>query len=154
MDRTDVDSRKGVTTMRTAMTIDRIDRYRDLPVYSADGDKIGSVEHVYYDAQTNEPEWLAVGAGILSNRYSMVPLRGARFEDDRIVVPFTKDAVKNSPDVAPDAISTHLEKELYSHYSQHGEWAKEFGTMHRDTEGVTDPAYGEVRIRRWEWRPL
>ena len=141
--------------MRTAMTMDRIEHYRGKPVHSSDGDKIGTVEHVYFDVDRNEPEWLAVGAGILSNRYSMVPLRGARFEDDSIVVPFTKDQVKHSPDVAPDAISKHLEKELNSYYSQYGEWAREFGNEYRQpAQPMTDPAYGDVRVRRWEWRSI
>jgi hypothetical protein len=151
MDRTDVDEMKGVTTMRTAMTMDRIEHYRGKPVFSADGDKIGSVDHVYYNVVRNEPEWLAVGAGILSNRYSMVPLRGARFEDDNIVVPFTKDQVKHSPDIAPDAISQHLEKELYSYYSQHGDWARQFG---EDYTAPAEPVSGEVRIRRWDWHSM
>jgi hypothetical protein len=67
-------------------------------------------------------------------------------------VPFTKDQVKDSPDVAPDAISQHLEKELWSYYGQHGDWGREYG----QPEDYQEPArpvtgYEQGRIRRWNW---
>lgn len=138
--------------MRSAMTMDRIQDLRGTPVYSSDREKIGTVDHVYYNVESNQPEWLAVGAGILSNRYSMVPLRGAAFEDDGVIVPFTKDQVKDSPEVAPDAISRHLERELWSYYGQHGDWGREFSDQYREpAKPVVDPVYGDARIRRWSW---
>ena len=138
--------------MRGAMTMQSIQDLRGAPVYSSDREKIGTVDHVYYNVESNQPEWLAVGAGILSHRYSMVPLRGATFEQDGVIVPFTKDQVKDSPDVAPDAISQHLEKELWSYYGQHGDWGREYG----QPEDYREPAqpvtgYEQGRIRRWNW---
>jgi uncharacterized protein YrrD len=136
------------------MTMDRIQDLRGAPVFSSDREKIGTVDHVYYNVESNQPEWLAVGAGIISNRYSMVPLRGASFEQDGVVIPFTKDQVKRSPDVAPDAISQHLEKELWSYYGQHEAWGHEYGRPEDFREPavpVTEPAYEQSRIRRWQW---
>jgi uncharacterized protein YrrD len=136
--------------MRSAMTMDRIQDFRGTPVFSTDREKIGSVDHVYYNVETNEPEWLAIGSGILSNRYVMVPVRGASFEKDGVIVPFTKDQAKNSPDVAPDAISRHLEKELWSYYGQHGTWGQEYGHDFREpAQPVSDVE--DSRIRRWQW---
>jgi PRC-barrel domain len=146
----------------------RIEHLRGKPVYSSERDRIGAVEHVYYNVENNEPEWLAIGAGVLSHRYSMVPLRGATFEDEGVIVPFTKDQVKNSPDVMPDAISQHLEKELWSYYGQHGDWARDeqqAGGYQQPATGyqqpatgyeqparpVHDPEYEQSRIRRWQW---
>jgi sporulation protein YlmC with PRC-barrel domain len=139
--------------MRSAMTMDRIQDLRGAPVFSSDREKIGTVDHVYYNVESNQPEWLAVGAGILSHRYSMVPLRGATFEQDGVIVPFTKDQVKDSPDVAPDAISQHLEKELWSYYGQHGDWGREYGLPDylEPARPVTEPGYEQGRIRRWNW---
>jgi hypothetical protein len=48
--------------------------------------------------------------GFLSTKSTVVPLHEATFEQDRIVVPFTNDQIRNAPDVAPDAISQHLEQ--------------------------------------------
>jgi sporulation protein YlmC with PRC-barrel domain len=161
MHRTDVDLTEGSeTSMRSdTQTMEQIQQLRGAPVYSRDRDKIGTVEHVYFDVERNEPQWLAVGAGILSNRYSMVPLRGATFEQDGVFVPFTKDQVKNSPDVMPDAISQHLEKELWSYYGEHGDWGREAHSGYQQPTGgyeqparpVHDPEYEQSRIRRWEW---
>jgi PRC-barrel domain len=136
--------------------MDRIQDLRGAPVFSNEREKIGTVDHVYYNVETNEPEWLAVGAGILTNRYVMVPLRGATFERDGMIVPFTKDQVKHSPDVAPDAISRHLEKDLWSYYGQHGDWAREFGRDSEYSRDYTQPAqpvsgYEDSRLRRWQW---
>ncbi|HEX2026056.1 MAG TPA: PRC-barrel domain-containing protein [Actinomycetota bacterium] len=142
------------------MTMEQVQQLRGRPVYSRERDKIGTVEHVYYDVERNEPQWLAVGAGILSNRYSMVPLRGASFEQDGVIVPFTKDQVKGSPDVMPDAISQHLEKELWSYYGQHGDWSRDEqhvgyqqpGTAYQQpAQPVQDYGYEQSRIRRWQW---
>jgi sporulation protein YlmC with PRC-barrel domain len=140
--------------MRSAMTMDRIQDLRGAPVYSSDREKIGTVDHVYYNVESNQPEWLAVGAGILSNRYSMVPLRGASYEEDGVIVPFTKDQVKNSPDVAPDAISKHVEKDLWSYYGQHGQWGREHSQpeyLSEPARPVSEPEYEQSRIRRWHW---
>jgi hypothetical protein len=136
------------------MTMERFRDLRGAPVYSSERERIGSVDHVYYNVETNEPEWLALGAGILSNRYSMVPLRGASFERDGLIVPFTKDQVKDSPDVAPDAISQHLEQELWAYYGQHGDWGREYGRpedYQQPARPVPDPEFERSRIRRWNW---
>jgi hypothetical protein len=68
--------------------------------------------------------------------------------------------VKNSPDVMPDAISQHLEKDLWSYYGEHGDWSRE--AQHsgyqqpatgyqQPARPVHDPEYEQSRIRRWEW---
>lgn len=146
--------------MRSAMTKDRLQELRGAPVYSRDREKIGSVEDLYFDVQTGEPEWLAVGAGILSTKHKLVPLSGATFEDDGVIVPFTKEHVKSAPDVMPDAISPHLERELWSYFGQLGNGQFGNGGTGRETAGyagtdqaVEDPMY-VIRIRRWEWEPV
>jgi uncharacterized protein YrrD len=142
--------------------MDRMQDLRGAPVYSSERERIGSVEHVYFNVQSNEPEWLAVGAGILSNRYSMVPLRGAAVEQDGIIVPFTKDQVKDSPDVAPDAISEHLERELWTYYGRHADWGQQLGPEYgpeyqqpaqpgQHTGYEQGPGDEQGRVRRWQW---
>jgi hypothetical protein len=140
--------------MRSQMTIERFQDLRGAPVFSSERERIGSVEHVYYNVESNEPEWLAIGAGILSNRFLMVPLRGASFGEDGVIVPFTKEQVKNSPDVAPDAISQPLERELWAYYGQHGNWGQEYGQpadFREPAQPVSEPEFGQSRIRRWNW---
>jgi uncharacterized protein YrrD len=130
--------------MRTAMTRERLEEIRGTPVYSGDREKIGTVEDVYFDVPSGQPEWIAVGAGILSSHHTLVPMRGASFEEDGLIVPFTKEQVKEAPEVMPDAISPHLENEMLTYYRQQGEWGREYG------DPIREPA-AEIRIRRWYW---
>ena len=46
-------------------------------VFGADGDKIGTIEEIYLDAETNEPEWALVNTGLFGTKSTFVPLREA-----------------------------------------------------------------------------
>ena len=135
--------------MRSTATMERIENLRGAPVYSTDREKIGTVENVFYDVETNEPRWLAISGGFLSTASTVVPLHEAAFEQEHIVVPFTKDQIRNAPDVTPDAISQHLEQQLFKYYGLEGR-----ATQLREpaTAGRGAPEYEQVRYRRWEWQ--
>ncbi len=86
-------------------------------VYDSDGDKVGTIDEVYLDAQTGDPEWLAVKTGLFGLKQSFVPLRGAEIGTDRVVVPFDKARVKDAPKIDPDGQLSHREEdELYTYY--------------------------------------
>ncbi len=85
-------------------------------VVSNDGEKVGTVEEIYLDQQTNQPEWALVKTGMTGGS-SFVPLAGASLEPDALRVPQTKEIVKGSPDVMADGeLSQQEEAELYSYY--------------------------------------
>jgi stress response protein YsnF len=98
------------------MTMDRLEQLRGAPVLDTSGEKIGSVEEVFYDEQTNRPEWIGIGTGFLGTKRVLVPLEGASVEGDQITVRYSKDQVKDSPDIDSDEISQERERELYSYY--------------------------------------
>lgn len=83
------------------------------------GDKVGTIDEIYVDDATGQPEWLAVKTGMFGSKLSFVPLQGATRKDDALCVPFSKDLVKDAPKVDPDG---HLEPEeedrLYRHYGR------------------------------------
>ena len=86
-------------------------------VYETDGTKIGSAADVYLDAQTGDPEWVAVKTGLFGTKQSFVPLDRAKLEGDRIIVAFGKDQVKDAPRIDPDGrLSPAEEDELYTYY--------------------------------------
>jgi uncharacterized protein (TIGR02271 family) len=94
-----------------------ITSWRGQKLVSQDGDKIGTIDEVYVDEQTGEPEWLAVSTGLFGSRVSFVPLVEARREGDDVRVPFSKDQVKDSPNADADgSLSQHEESRLYRHY--------------------------------------
>ncbi|WP_144659227.1 DUF2382 domain-containing protein [Paenarthrobacter nicotinovorans] len=90
-------------------------------VIDSEGAKIGSIGQVYVDDDTSRPSWVTVKTGLFGTSESFVPLEGARTDGSDIVVPYTKDKVKDAPRVEPDG---HLEIEeedrLYSYYELAG----------------------------------
>ena len=102
--------------MQETLTIERLDTMRGTPVMSSDGDTIGNVEEIFYDEQTRQPEWIGIGTGFFGTKRVLVPVQGADVRDDAFYVPYSKDQVKNSPDVDSDEISQATEAELYSYY--------------------------------------
>jgi uncharacterized protein (TIGR02271 family) len=96
---------------------DRILDYRGQNLCDRSGDKIGSVEEIYLDAETNEPEWALVHTGLFGTKRTFVPLRDASETDGTLTVPYDKAQVKDAPKVeANGQLSQREESDLYSHY--------------------------------------
>jgi uncharacterized protein (TIGR02271 family) len=113
-------------------------------MYSDDGDKIGRVGQVYLDDYSQQPQWLTVNTGLFGTNESFVPIDRAEFSGDRVTVPFSKDHVKDAPNVAADGhISIEEEQALYRHYgldygtSTHADTGKKSARVGRDTSGAT-----------------
>ncbi|MEV8503614.1 PRC and DUF2382 domain-containing protein [Actinoplanes sp. NPDC051475] len=99
------------------ITRNDIPKLYGMDVYETDGGKIGSTDEVYLDAETGEPEWLAVKTGLFGTKQSFIPLQRAEVGGDRIVVPFDKSTVKDAPRIDPDGrLSPDEEDELYRYY--------------------------------------
>jgi hypothetical protein len=95
---------------------------RGTDVYSADGEKIGSVEEIYYDDQSGEPEWVGLGTGFLGMKRKVVPVEGLRREGDHLQVPFTKERIQNEPEYDfEEMISNEAESALCSYFGLPGE---------------------------------
>jgi uncharacterized protein (TIGR02271 family) len=86
--------------------------------YGDDGEKIGKVGQLFLDDQTGQPEFVTVNTGLFGTSESFVPVADATFNGDRLVVPFSKDKVKDAPNV--DLDGRHLdeseEQRLYEYY--------------------------------------
>src|SRR5215203_5882346 len=86
-------------------------------MYSAEGDKIGRVGQVYLDDSSQQPQWLTVNTGLFGTNETFVPVDEAEFFGDRVTVPFSKDRVKDAPNVPGDGhISIEEEQALYEYY--------------------------------------
>jgi uncharacterized protein (TIGR02271 family) len=91
--------------------------WRGRDVVDNDGSKIGKLEEVYLDTDSGRPEWATVNTGLLGTKQSFVPLSEASPASDKVVVPYSKDQVKDAPSVDPDGeLSTDEEQRLYRHY--------------------------------------
>ena len=122
-------------------------------VYGSDGEKIGTVGQAYLDDESGRPEWVTVRTGLFGTKETFVPVTGADTTGQGLTVPFTKEQVKDAPNV--DAEQGHLspqeEERLYSHYgrgSDYSEWrdrsgyatnggSADRGTVGHDTSGPT-----------------
>jgi hypothetical protein len=91
--------------------------WRGGSLLAGDGDRIGTIEEIYLDADTNEPEWALVNTGMFQTKRSFVPLRDATAAEGGASVPFEKGMVKEAPRLDPDGqLSKREEAELYRHY--------------------------------------
>ncbi|MDQ3766590.1 MAG: PRC and DUF2382 domain-containing protein [Actinomycetota bacterium] len=85
-------------------------------VTSSDGSKIGAVEEIYLDQETDQPEWVLVKTGMMGGS-RFVPLAQASMDGDNVTVPYDGQKVKDSPDVMADGeLSQEEEAELYRYY--------------------------------------
>jgi uncharacterized protein (TIGR02271 family) len=91
--------------------------WRGQTLFGSDGEKIGSIEEIYLDAETNQPEWALVNTGLFGTKRSFVPLQQAGSGEDGVRVPYDKSTVKDAPSMDPDGrLSQSEEAELYRHY--------------------------------------
>jgi uncharacterized protein (TIGR02271 family) len=89
----------------------------DRQLLGADGEKIGKIGGVYVDRQTGEPKFLTVKTGLFGSNVSFVPIEQATEEGDEVSVPYTKDQIKDAPNVDPDGeISPQEERRIFEHY--------------------------------------
>jgi uncharacterized protein (TIGR02271 family) len=85
--------------------------------YGSDGDKIGKVEQVFLDDNTEEVTFVTVNTGLFGTKESFVPVDGAQQDGDRLVLPYTKEVVKDAPNVDADQhLSPAEEEEIYRYY--------------------------------------
>ena len=91
--------------------------WRGRTAVDRDGQKIGKIDEIYLDQETNKPEWALVNTGLFGTKSSFVPLAGASAAGDDVKIGFAKDQVKDAPGVEPEGeLSQQEEKTLYDHY--------------------------------------
>ena len=82
-----------------------------------DGGKLGKIEEIYLDAKTQQPEWALIQTGMFGGNSSFMPLAGATSDGDDVMAPYTKEQVKDAPQLDADGeLSQSDESALYSHY--------------------------------------
>jgi sporulation protein YlmC with PRC-barrel domain len=83
-----------------------------------DGEKIGKLEDVYVDVETDEPQFATVKEGVIGRHLTFVPLGGLKVGPDALQVPVSKDQVKDAPNIElrGEELSQADESALYHHY--------------------------------------
>ena len=94
-----------------------VTNWRGLDMVDSYGDRIGKVDDVYLDVETDEPEWALVHTGMFGTKSTFVPIANARADADALTVPFSKDQVKDAPKADPGVeLGQDEEAALYRHY--------------------------------------
>ena len=102
--------------MQSTLTKDRLLQMRGQPVYGANHEKLGGIQEIYLDKDTQEPEWIGLSSGLFGNKHTVVPLEEATVEGDGITVPYAKDLLQKTPDIQGNEIDEETEAELYRCY--------------------------------------
>jgi hypothetical protein len=82
------------------------------------GERIGKLETVYFDVETEEPQFGTVKEGFFGRHLTFVPLIGITIGPDNLQIPVTTEQVKNAPNIALQGgeLSQPDESALYHHY--------------------------------------
>ena len=83
-----------------------------------DGEKIGRLEDVYVDVETDEPMFGTVKEGLIGRHLTFVPLAGITIGPDNLQVGVSREQVKSAPNIElhGDELSADDESALYHHY--------------------------------------
>ena len=81
--------------------IDTVRSWQGATMVDADGDKVGTIESIYVDDQSGEPEWALVNTGLFGTKSSFVPLAQATDAGDQVQVPYDKQLIKEAPGSTP-----------------------------------------------------
>ena len=125
--------------------LDTVRTWEGRTLVDRDGGRIGSIDAIYLDDQTGQPEWALVNTGLFGTKSSFVPLAQATQTDQDVRVPYDKQLVKDAPRVDPDGhLSEAEERQLWRHYgldydrrTTDGRPATGPDAVGRDTSGPT-----------------
>jgi uncharacterized protein YrrD len=82
------------------------------------GDKIGKLEDVYVDVETDVPQFATVKEGFIGRHLTFVPLGGIKVGADELLVAVTKEQVEAAPNLEQhgEELSQADESSLYHHF--------------------------------------
>ena len=97
---------------------ENIAEWRGKVLVDRDGDKIGKLEDVYVDVETDEPIFGTVREGRFRRHLTFVPLGGITIGPESLEVAVSKEHVKEAPNIEIDGgeLSQQDESVLYHHY--------------------------------------
>src|ERR1044071_5234504 len=83
-----------------------------------EGEKIGKLQDVYVDVETDEPQFGTVKEGLIGRHLTFVPLSGIKVGPDSLQVAVSKERVKDAPNIEQhgEELSQADESILYRHY--------------------------------------
>ena len=112
------------TTAAGGFPAEDITAWRGQDVLDPEGEKLGKLEELYYDGETDAPLFIAVKSGLVGKKLTLIPLAGASVSPDYVRVAHTKSAVKDAPSFGTDTeLSVEDETTVY------GAWGLQYAPV-------------------------
>jgi uncharacterized protein (TIGR02271 family) len=130
--------------------VDTVRSWQGATMVDRDGDRVGTIEDIYADDQSGQPEWALVNTGLFGTRSTFVPLAQANPAGDDVQVPYEKQLIKDAPRIDPDQhLSEAEEQQLWRHYGlDYSADYTDTAAQARATEEVDLPGGGEAGYDR------
>jgi uncharacterized protein (TIGR02271 family) len=128
-------------------SIDTVQSWQGRTMVDPAGDKLGTIDAIYLDDETGQPEWATVTSGLFGTKTAFVPIAQAQDIGDSVQVPYDKAQVKNAPSMAADgSLSQDEEAALYRHYGlDYSEHRSDSGLPAEERDRDGDGVYDDVQ---------
>jgi uncharacterized protein (TIGR02271 family) len=98
-------------------SIDTVRGWQGRTMVDPAGDELGTIDAVYLDDGTGQPEWATVTNGRFTAKAAFVPLAQAQPIGDRVQVPYDRQQVTDAPSMpAGGSLPQDEQAQLYRHY--------------------------------------
>ena len=121
--------------------------WRGRNVVDQEGAKVGTLEEIYLDQRTDQPEWALIHTGLFGTKSSFAPLASARLDGEDVRIGYTKQEVKDAPSVDADRdLSPAEEARLYAHYGLDYQASAGRDVSGRTTDDAMTRSEEELRV--------
>jgi len=97
--------------------LENIREWEGKDVVDAEGEPVGQLEDVYFDASTDEPLFVTVHTGLFGRHLTFVPLAGATLGQDYLKVGRLKAEIHHAPNIEKGGeLSLDDEARVFKHY--------------------------------------
>jgi uncharacterized protein (TIGR02271 family) len=127
--------------------IDTVQSWQGRTMVDPAGDKLGTIDAIYLDDETGQPEWATVTSGLFGTKTAFVPLAQAQDTGDSVQVPYAKAQVTDAPTMEADgSLSQDEEAALYRHYGlDYSEHRSDSGLPARERDRDHDGVSSDVQ---------
>jgi len=97
--------------------LENIREWEGKEVVDPDGEQIGRLEDVYFDAEADEPRFVTVHTGLFGQNLTFVPTQGATLGQDYLKVDRLKGEVHHAPHIERGGeLSLEEEARVFKYY--------------------------------------
>ena len=95
-----------------------IDEWHGRMLIDGSGARLGKLQDVYIDIESDKPQFATINAGTFHRRLTFVPLGGLKVEPDHLHVSVSKAEIKSAPSISArgQELSKDQESVLYHHH--------------------------------------